>query len=190
MNPPTDDGLYRIVCFLLLGLLVLLLPGCGSTRTEKAQIDTVRQETTVIDCTVPFPRVTATGWQIVDIPLRLTMKRNSTEVAKRDATQQTTIDAPELGAAFKLALSQLAPGLGALMTPTPTSYTPEIIGGGTTALMAILALLKAKSDAKTIEFHKQRADTHKAGEDEAYDMLIERQAATRKTEPIVVPPRT
>lgn len=172
---------FEISCCVFLIIVVIVaalsLQGCGSTRVEKAQTDTIRQETTTVDTSIPWPMFTTEGIKIIDLPIHLTIKRSGTEVSKSDATKQTTIDAPEISAAVALALkgamAQFTPGLGAFMgAPKPKDYTGEIIAVVTSTLGLAAGVAKMRADAKNLQQVKDERDFHKNDAAEAYTRLL------------------
>lgn len=164
-------GVAAIIVF------ILMLQGCAAKRVDKAQTDTIRQETTVVDTSVPFPVTTADGIKFVDVPIHVTMKRDSTEVAKTDATRTSTIDAPEIASLIKAGLAQFAPGLSALISvPKPKDYTGEVVTGGGAIMVLLMQYLKERTkDTKTKEVLTEKdrqIEFHRNDAAEAYGKLL------------------
>lgn len=171
MTSNEDDGFRLWIVVLLTALFCLLFHGCGfNTRTEQ-KVEKTQHETTAIDCIIPFPLLTATGLQMIDIPIHLTMQRDLSEDASTVGTKDSKLVVPELANAIAMAIKQFAPGLSGLLPPPATDHTAAIIGAVSTLSVGLAALAKAKADGKTMAEKDKQIEFHKSDAEEAYVAL-------------------
>lgn len=161
--------------FLLLAL-ILALPGCGtSTRAEK-KVDTTTHEDLSVSGSFKIPWPTATGVEIIDVPVVFKIVREKYEAAKTEATRRSQLDIPELQTALAATIKQLFPVAGAFMAAPKSDGVPtgEIgrIGGEVAALAAIL--MKMRADAQRIKDAKAEAEFHKADAKEGWTKATEK----------------
>lgn len=175
MRLPRDA--WKLVAIILGAVFVLLwFYGCGTSTRKQAQTDTMLHETLVIGGTFSFPIPVGDVMQMTELPINLRITRDSSQIAKTEATSQTKLEAPEIAGLLVAGLKQAFPALGAVLGQAAPSrdWTVDLVGGG--GLLAALAGLAVRilSDRKRIEDAKAEAEHHKADAKEGWDLANKR----------------